>query len=825
MIRLSLLLLGTPALRSRWWVFAVLSASCLAVGIMFIDHTFHVAIVVTTDLIGTVLVIEGLARLLTLAAIGFPNATIPVLKSLGFFALGFLAIDVPWDDNIVATIVLGAALLLDGGFRIAAGAIIRQERWRRALLAGGIEMIIAGLVWAPWPVPHRHTVPFCIGLALIGAAWGLGTLGYQLRRLRPEASVTDLPIFAGPNWHGRGVLHPLHTDAANWDNELPLTVHVWTPVGSAVQPLRRPVIDRYIAAIDRRGVISTGHAALSLPDGTYVSLCPAEDIDHSPDEFGTMLRAGSENDVPGEFKPSFEAECAGWRAPDREVSFQRYNGDALRAFLDLYRQIPVYNLTSRNCSSTVALSLDAAVEGALGRQGPPGRTLLLLLTDPAMWLLALLRARAEAMTWTPGLVLDYAKTLQHVLAGRRQRWFARLWEMRHRFESRRRAEAAEGVATRSNRWAIGSLVATAMIFGLTYGLSAPLLALNLTERGFGKGYVGANAAMYAVGVLAVAPFLPRVAWRFGPKLPIAFALLLTAAVLALFPVMPATSLWFPLRILLGAGAETLFVMSETWLNQLAAEASRTRTMALYTAAQASGFALGPVILILVGTQGILPFLLAAGFALLALLSIALPWVRAPAFEPPSHVNPVRYLWLAPVAVGAALLNAALETSGMNFLPLYAMRVGWAEQPATLLLTVLLVGAILLQLPIGWLGDRMDRRRLLIGLGVASTAGALVWPFVLNDARFAYPLLFVWGGSFVGIYTIVMTEVGSRFRGSDLVSVYAVMSLAWGVGAFFGPGSAGIAMELARHGLPLFAAAACAGFTVLALLARQGRDKL
>ncbi|GFE70078.1 hypothetical protein [Chroococcus sp. FPU101] len=61
---------------------------------------------------------------------------------------------------------------------------------------------------------------------------------------------------------------------------------------------------------------------------------------------------------------------------------------------------------------------------------------------------------------------------------------------------------------------------------------------------------------------------------------------------------------------------------------------------------------------------------------------------------------MRYLRLVPVALGATLVNAALETAGLSFLPVYAIRLGWSESSAMLLLSVLLLGAILLQIPIG-----------------------------------------------------------------------------------------------------------------------------
>ncbi|ATJ92704.1 MFS transporter [Acetobacter tropicalis] len=425
------------------------------------------------------------------------------------------------------------------------------------------------------------------------------------------------------------------------------------------------------------------------------------------------------------------------------------------------------------------------------------------------------------MTWTPGLILDYAQTLQFILAGRRQQWFARIRTTRQRYSAARQAQLLEGVQTRSVRPTIISLVMTSMIFGLTYGLSAPLLALDLTEMGFGENVIGANATMHAIGVLVLAPFLPKIAWRYGPKLPITIALLCVAATLALFPIMPSIWFWFPLRFALGAASETMLVMSESWINHISDDKSRTTTLGLYTAALSLGFALGPVILTLVGPHGLTPYLIGGGLALLAVLSVAMPWMRPPLLEKPTHPGMARYLALAPVAIGATMLNATLETAGSSFLPLYAMHAGWSEHSATLLLSVLLIGAIVLQVPIGWIADRLNPRRLVIGLSIAAACGALIWPAAIGYPPLAYGLLFLWGGIFVGIYTVMMGVVGREFRGGDLVSVYSVMSIAWGVGAFIGPGATGVAMDITKHGLPYFAAFACALFVVLPILRTKG----
>jgi MFS family permease len=173
-----------------------------------------------------------------------------------------------------------------------------------------------------------------------------------------------------------------------------------------------------------------------------------------------------------------------------------------------------------------------------------------------------------------------------------------------------------------------------------------------------------------------------------------------------------------------------------------------------------------------------------------------------------------------VAIAAEGLNAAIETAGLSFLPLYAIGQGWTEEGATRLISCLMFGAIVLQLPIGWLGDRMDRRRLAIILALVAVGGAFLWPLILHDPWIAYPVLFVWGGVFVGIYTLMMALVGSRFQGADLIGIYAVMGLTWGAGALLGPTLAGLSMDLLPHGLPIFAALACLAFAVYAATSRS-----
>jgi len=84
----------------------------------------------------------------------------------------------------------------------------------------------------------------------------------------------------------------------------------------------------------------------------------------------------------------------------------------VRAFWNAYRQDTTYNLTYRNCSSTVALALDCAIEGNLARHGVGPYLLLRVLLTPELWIAAQLRHRARTMAWTPGILLDYAMAMR-----------------------------------------------------------------------------------------------------------------------------------------------------------------------------------------------------------------------------------------------------------------------------------------------------------------------------------------------------------------------------------------------------------------------------
>src|SRR5258708_27808622 len=95
-----------------------------------------------------------------------------------------------------------------------------------------------------------------------------------------------------------------------------------------------------------------------------------------------------------------------------------------------------------------------------------------------------------------------------------------------------------------------------------------------------------------------------------------------------------------------------------------------------------------------------------------------PGIKAAVFERPAPGNPMRYMGLAPIAMGAAALNAAIETAGLTFFTLDSVSMRSDEAQAMQLMPCMMLGAIVLQIPIGWLADKMHRQPLIIALSAA-----------------------------------------------------------------------------------------------------------
>jgi MFS family permease len=351
------------------------------------------------------------------------------------------------------------------------------------------------------------------------------------------------------------------------------------------------------------------------------------------------------------------------------------------------------------------------------------------------------------------------------------------------------------------------------IVGVGLSLTVPLLSLEMERMGVSGWWIGLNTALAGVASLCVVPFVPAWAMRVG-VLPLLWAAVAVgAASLILFKVLFSFAWWFPLRFAFSASLGILFVLSESWINAVAPPGRRGLIMGIYATVLALGFAAGPSLLAAVGTSGWPPYV--AGALLFG--AAALPLVLARDLSPEFRGGTGRTVWsflrAAPSATAAALVFGAVETGGFALLPVYGLRLGFGAEAAAFLVSVVALGSVGLQVPLGALSDYVDRRSVLVAAALVGLVGAALLPVVAGHTVVLLAVLFVWGGVTGALYTVGLAHLGSRFAGADLVSANAAFILLYNVGLVLGPPVVGFGMDaLPPHGFAL----ALAGFFALYL---------
>lgn len=323
----------------------------------------------------------------------------------------------------------------------------------------------------------------------------------------------------------------------------------------------------------------------------------------------------------------------------------------------------------------------------------------------------------------------------------------------------------------------------------------PLLSLIMERQGIPGSIIGANTAMAGLANIIIAPFTGRLVVRFGVVSLLSFAVLLTCLSFAGFWLFAPSWLWFPLRFLFGIAIGLLFILSEFWINALVDEHRRGLVMGIYGTVLSVGFAAGPAILVVTGSAGAPPFIVGLALFALGALPILFGARAAPRITERSRRPFTAYFLVAPAATLAGLVFGAIESANFSLLPIYGLRLGLSAGEAATLITMMALGSVILQIPLGLLADRMDRQLLLLLCALAGTLCAALLPIIGTLPLAAHALIFLFGGIVGGLYTVGLAHLGSRFRGADLAAANGVFVMLYSIGMLIGPAGTGAGLDL------------------------------
>ena len=364
---------------------------------------------------------------------------------------------------------------------------------------------------------------------------------------------------------------------------------------------------------------------------------------------------------------------------------------------------------------------------------------------------------------------------------------------------------------------IAAAISIIAVFGISLGLTVPVIALVMAENGYSSAAIGAHVSVQFLGLMLTSPLTPVLLVRFGTSRLMICGLLLIACILLLFAVFSSSLSWLLLRFCLGAVEAVIFISADTWINQIAPPKRRGRIIGLYASAISAGFGLGPFLLAYTGITGAKPFLVGAVIALLTVPILLSKYGNPPRVEPSSNYSQWRLALKVPIPILYTMLFGVLFASAFGLLPIYGLSLSLTPEAAARLVGVFILGGVVFQFPLGLIADRTNRYNVLYISAAISALTLLLVPLLWHVSIMLYLLIFLSGGLIGSFWTIPLMLFGDKFHGSDLASVNSVSAILYGLGSTIGPSVVGTCMLSSSHGLMFAMAAPMVGLTIAALL--------
>ena len=370
---------------------------------------------------------------------------------------------------------------------------------------------------------------------------------------------------------------------------------------------------------------------------------------------------------------------------------------------------------------------------------------------------------------------------------------------------------------------ISALLAAVVLFGLANGLFFTLLGIRMSADGVSTGMIGLVGSAYFAGMLVGTLFCERVIRRVGHiRAFTVFGAVLAVAAL-MHPLIAEIEVWIGLRFAMGFAMAGYFMIAESWLQYESTSETRGRTFALYILAHTAGVGLGPLAVNFADPASYELFAVASILYSIALLPVALTALGNPELGKSARFGVRDLFALSPVAVVGAFAIGLIVGAFTSLGPVYGQRIGLSAAAISLFMMAPRLGGFLSQYPAGMMSDRFDRRRVMLGLTLATAVVAVVFGFA-SAAPVALLLLLagLYGAASQPIYSLVVAHANDHVKPENFVAAIAGLLFAHGIGASVGPMIASGAMAwFGPAGLFLFIALVLVGFTAF-IIHRMGR---
>ena len=307
-----------------------------------------------------------------------------------------------------------------------------------------------------------------------------------------------------------------------------------------------------------------------------------------------------------------------------------------------------------------------------------------------------------------------------------------------------------------------------LLLMLGNGLQGTLLGVRGSLEQIDSATMGYIMAGYFVGFLGGSKLTPILLQRVGHvRVFAAFGSLVSAAFI-LYVAIVNPYAWWLLRVLVGFCFSGLYVVAESWLNHSASNESRGKALSLYMVVQMAGMVLGQLLLNVGDPAGYELFILITVLVSVSITPILLSASKSAPMDTTARAMSLKELIdTSPLACFGMLMLGGIYSVLFAMSPVYATERGLTVAQTSYFITLIFIGAMVFQIPIGWLSDKMDRRILIIAVTAVGAAMSMLCMYLGDSYAVLLLAAFILGGAANPLYSLLSAYANDHLeKGPD-----------------------------------------------------------
>ncbi len=344
-------------------------------------------------------------------------------------------------------------------------------------------------------------------------------------------------------------------------------------------------------------------------------------------------------------------------------------------------------------------------------------------------------------------------------------------------------EGTKGTSMAGATWALFVGLGLVMIGN---GLNGSVLGVRAEAEGFSVGVSGLIMAAYFLGFLSGSKYAEHALRNVGHIR--VFAALASGAssvvLVQAISIEPIT--WAITRFLFGACMAGIYVVVESWLNDMATNQTRGRILSVYMIISMGGIGIGQLMLGIEDRSGFRLFIFVSVLVSMSLLPVTLSATSAPPLVVPEPMPLKRLLRIVPTGVISSFWSGAAAGVLFGMGAFYAALVGLSTSQISIFLSAPILGALVFQWPVGWLSDKFPRRGVIFFVAATATAASLAILLVAVDSAAAVVFMFLLGGAMFPLYSLTIAYTHDWIGAQDRLGASATLIRVNGSGAVIGP---------------------------------------